>query len=228
MQDGEYLRLQIRGSGKTVEQAATLVGLTRKTLYNYFKEDILDDDIKELFSDKLNLNFTQNVSEPYTEQRRKLKNEAQEEPLPYYNASANASTSDVEIMPAKKQSGVVVSELFKGSKYVIRIAGNSMTPLYPPGGLLGIKPVEMINPGAVYVVESIDGQLWIKRMFYKDDNQDSGAFQLISDNTMKHDCGARVGKLFYPDFFLPFDQVKNLFVVTGVFKSNIITIINEN
>lgn len=164
--------------------------------------------------------------ETYTEQRRNKKNSESEKMLPYYDVSAQASTSDPEIMPASKQSGVVINEIFKGSKYVIRIAGNSMTPLYPPGGLLGIAPVQMINPGGVYVVESVDGQLWIKRMFYKDDNQDSGGFQLISDNNMKHDNGAREGKLFYPDFFLPFDQVKNLFVVTGIFKSNIITIIN--
>lgn len=58
MKQGEILRLKIRGSGNTVEQAAILVGLTRKTLYNYFKQDVLEDDIKELFILKLKINFT--------------------------------------------------------------------------------------------------------------------------------------------------------------------------
>ena len=43
---------------------------------------------------------------------------------------------------------------------------------------------------------------------------------------MKHEGGAGDGSLFYPDFYLPFNQVKNLFVVTGIFRLNIITIIN--
>ena len=54
----------------------------------------------------------------------------------------------------------------------------------------------------------------------------SSSFQLILDNSMKHEGGAGDGSLFYPDFYLPFNQVKNLFVVTGIFRSNIITIIN--
>lgn len=64
MKDGEILRLKIRGSGMTVEQAAKRVGLVRKTLYNYFKEDAFDDILKELFLNKLNISFTQNEQLP--------------------------------------------------------------------------------------------------------------------------------------------------------------------
>ena len=211
---------------QSLEQIAATIGYSRPHL-NKAKNSGVEGKVLEALKNKYK-EILQNVPTPYTEQRLKQKNADKADVLDYYDACANAGSNDVEILPAKKRSGVVVSELFKGSKYVIRIAGNSMTPLYPPGGILGIKPVDMISPGGVYVVETNDGQLWIKRLFYKDDNQDAGLLQLVSDNVMKHESGPRMGKLFYPDFFINLTDVKNLFIVTGVFKSNIITILNDN
>lgn len=82
--------------------------------------------------------------------------------------------------------------------------------------------------GTVYLIESKSGELWIKRLYYVNDNIDSGKFELLSDNTILVDSGSRKGKLNYPPFELPFNEVKTLFRVTGIFKSNILTIVNGN
>jgi SOS-response transcriptional repressor LexA len=55
IKEGELLRLKIRGTGKTVEEAAELLGKTRRMLYNYFKEDELDTAFKAEIKEKLNL-----------------------------------------------------------------------------------------------------------------------------------------------------------------------------
>ena len=219
-------RIQFDDENATLEVIAAKIDYSRSHL-NKAKE--AEDDNQNILAALIEHypEYTHDVT--YIEKRRGKKLKDTPHVLEMYSGStAQATSGEVDVTPATKRTGVVVSDLFKGSKYAIRIAGNSMTPLYPPGAIVGIKPVEIMNPGAVYVVESIDGQLWLKRMFYKEDNQESGYYQLISDNNMKHENGARDGKPYYPDFFLPFEQVKNLFVVTGVFKSNIITIINDN
>jgi len=169
-----------------------------------------------------------NSSQPYTEKRRNLKN-AKENSLTYYEIGASAGTSQTaEILPVKKNEGVLhISDLFKGSQYAIRISGNSMTPNYPSGAIIGIREIEdkQITPGSVYVIEK-GNDLWIKRLFYKDDNQDSGFYECVSDNTMKFENGPRVGKLCYPPFNISIDNVRKLFKVTGIYKPNELTVIN--
>jgi hypothetical protein len=102
-----------------------------------------------------------------------------------------------------------------------------MMPNYPPGAIIGIRQIEdkQITPGSVYVIEK-GSDLWIKRLFYKEDNQDSGQFECVSDNTMKFESGARLGKPCYPSFNIAIDAVRKLFKVTGIYKPNELTVIN--
>ena len=123
---------------------------------------------------------------------------------------------------------IVISDLFKGSQFAIRVSGNSMTPNYPSGCIIGIRIIEdfIINPGNVYVIET-GNDLWIKRLYYKDDNRDLEVLELVSDNKMKEETGQRTGKYCYPSFALHKSEIKNIFRVTGVFKSNTLTIIDN-
>ncbi|HEX7906215.1 MAG TPA: S24 family peptidase [Chitinophagaceae bacterium] len=170
-----------------------------------------------------------NTSNSYTEKRLKLKNKQKEDSLTFYEVGASAGNAhSAEILPVKKNDGVLhISDLFKGSQYAIRISGNSMTPSYPSGAIIGIREIEdkQITPGSVYVIEK-GSDLWIKRLFYKDDNQESGAFECVSDNTMKFENGPRVGKLYYPPFNISIDNVRKLFKVTGIYKPNELTVIS--
>lgn len=163
----------------------------------------------------------------YLEERRKLKTEPTPTTLEYYEIGASAGTETTgEILPVpKRERRLVISELFKGSQFAIRIAGNSMMPNYPPGAIIGIRlvPDKIITPGSVYVIEKAN-DLWIKRVFYKDDKQDGEYFELVSDNTMKIEAGPRAGKLAYPSFCIKIVDVTKLFKVTGIFKHNELSI----
>lgn len=59
--EGESLRLGIWGTGKTIEETADILNISRGTLYNYFKMGRLPEKFKEDVKKKLSINFEQNV-----------------------------------------------------------------------------------------------------------------------------------------------------------------------
>lgn len=215
-------------TGKTLEEIAGDIGYSRPYLNNVKLKgggDRLIDTLREKYADIL-----QNVPHgTYLSGRREQKTSGSGKTLLYYDVNANAATEFTgEILPVNKTEGVLhISDLFKGSQFAIRISGNSMTPNYPSGSIIGIRQIEdkHITPGSVYVIEKA-GDLWIKRLFYKDDRRETGVFQCISDNTMVHEAGPRKGRYFYPDFEIDIDAVRKLFKVTGIYKSNELTVIN--
>lgn len=166
----------------------------------------------------------------YIKHRNNLKTTQKDNDLTYYEIGASAGTAhSAEILPVKKSEGVLhINDLFRGSQYAIRISGNSMTPNYPSGAIIGIReiPDKQITPGSVYIIEK-DSDLWIKRLFYKNDDQSSGVFECVSDNTMKYENSTgRDGRLYYPPFYINIDEVRKLFKVTGIYKPNELTVIN--
>lgn len=165
----------------------------------------------------------------YLATRRQLKSSEKTNTLMFYEIGAHAGTHHAaEILPVRKSEGVLrISDLFKGSEFAIRISGNSMIPSYPPGAIIGIReiPDKMIQPGSVYVVEK-ESDLWIKRVFYKDNKQSTGVFVLASDNEMKYEKGPMEGHYHFPPFEIEIDKVRRLFKVTGLYKANELTVIN--
>jgi SOS-response transcriptional repressor LexA len=193
-----------------------------KRLKEYFNvnPNYITDNVNPIFFDQ------SNNAESYTEKRRNLKNNKQNT-LTFYDIGAAAGPVG-DILPVKKSEGVLhISDLFQRSQFAIRISGNSMMPNYPPGSIIGIREMEnnLITPGTVYVIETHD-ELRIKRLFYKDDNQDSEIYECVSDNTMRFQNGGREGKLFYPPFYVHFTEVRRLFKVTGMYKANELTVIS--
>lgn len=173
--------------------------------------------------------FEENHPQNYQAHRRAIKNNDNPTDLLYYEVGASAGTVYTgEILPVKKGEGVLhVSDLFRNSQYAIRISGNSMTPNYPSGAIIGIReiPDKIITPGSVYVIEK-ENDLWIKRLFYFNDDQSNGLFECVSDNDMVYKDGGRRGKMYYPPFQIEIDQVRRLFKVTGIYKANELTVIN--
>jgi len=183
---------------------------------------------KGLFVEEV-ANSSANNESDYIKTRRKNKNsEPKPDTLMYYEIGAHAGTYNTgEILPVRKNEGVLrVSELFKGSQYALRISGNSMVPNYPAGAIIGIREIydKQITPGSVYLIEK-DNDLWIKRLFYKNDDQTTGVFDCISDNTMKYETGAQTGRYCYPPFQIAIDNVRRLFKVTGVYKPNELSVV---
>lgn len=220
--------------GFTQEEAAELLGVPRSTYAEWEKGTEPKAGIMEKISEILELNNVELSSKDddendYIKTRRKKKNsEPKPDTLMYYEIGANASTYySGEILPVKKNEGSLrISELFRGSQYALRVSGNSMVPNYPAGAIIGIREIydKQITPGSVYVIEK-DNDLWIKRLFYKNDDQETGVFDCISDNTMKFETGLQAGRYCYPPFQIEIDKVRRLFKVTGDYKANDLTII---
>jgi phage repressor protein C with HTH and peptisase S24 domain len=218
-------KLQIRFP---VAETVKRTGESKGNVSRYLNGKIgMSENFFKTFLEKFPVKDDSEITESYTEKRRNLKNNKQNT-LTYYDIGAAAGPIG-DIIPVNKNEGVLhISDLFKGSQFAIRISGNSMMPNYPPGAIIGIREVEdkQISPGSVYVVEK-GNELWIKRLFYKEDNQDTKIFELVSDNRMKYEDGPREGRLFYPPFFLEMDSIRRLFKVTGIYKANELSVISQ-
>lgn len=140
--------------------------------------------------------------------------------IPYYDAEVAAGTTYGMDMTQVRPSGMIeIGGLMKDSEFALRVYGNSMVPNYPAGCVIGLRQYteRFIEPGTVYVVETSENR-YLKRLYY---NKDKSAFRCLSDNHMKHESGPMTGEYFYPEFEIPFEDVRRLLRVTGVIKRNI-------
>jgi len=150
------------------------------------------------------------------------KNGKDKKRIPLYDTEATATDTLTEMTPIQAPAGTIdIGDLLNDSQAAIRIYGNSMLPNYPPGCVVGLVQCSdaYIEPGEVYVIETRDRRL-LKRLFYKEDDTSSDLFTCYSDNIMKFEGGARNGKLAYPPFDLPKQEIQKIFMVTGVIKRN--------
>lgn len=141
--------------------------------------------------------------------------------VPVYNAKAAAGNANID-MYGTRSSWINVGDLLKDSEASLYVYGNSMIPGYPPGSLIGIRPLNesFIEPGSVYVVET-ESNRYIKRLYY---NKDKTALICMSDNHIKHTDGPMEGEYFYPPFEIPIPSVKLIYKVIGVIKRNSISL----
>lgn len=137
--------------------------------------------------------------------------------VPVYNAKAAAGNANVD-MYGSRTGWINVGDLLKDSEASLYVYGNSMIPGYPPGSLIGIRPLNesFIEPGSVYVVQT-ESNRYIKRLYY---NKDKTALICMSDNHIKHTDGPMEGDYFYPPFEIPIPAIKIIYKVTGVIKRN--------
>jgi hypothetical protein len=229
--DGEILKEFIDNQKKPKKLIAKELGMSRTNLYQFFTSSEIEQANKMMFEDYFGMPiFTQVVNEDsptYTKERMALKSTPKTKKIPFYDAEASGGDVTLtEMSVIDAPSGTIdVGDLLSDSQAAIRIYGNSMLPNYPPGCVVGLNKVtkSFIQPGEVYVIETREQRL-LKRLFYKDD-EDESKIMCVSDNLMKFEGGARHGKLAYPSFTLPKEEIINLFVVTGVIKRNTNSII---
>jgi len=141
--------------------------------------------------------------------------------IPYYDAEVAAGTAYGMEMTQTQPAGMIeIGGLMKDSEFAMRVYGNSMVPNYPAGCVVGLRQYteHFIEPGTVYVIETAENR-FLKRLYY---NKEKSAFRCLSDNHMKHENGPMTGEYFYPEFDIPFEDVKRLLRVTGVIKRNIL------
>lgn len=141
--------------------------------------------------------------------------------VPVYNAKAAAGKANID-MYGPRSSWINVGDLLKDSEASLYVYGNSMIPGYPPGSLIGIRPLNesFIEPGSVYVVET-ESNRYIKRLYY---SKDKTALICMSDNHIKHTDGPMEGEYFYPPFEIPISSIKLIYKVIGVIKRNSVSL----
>lgn len=140
--------------------------------------------------------------------------------IPYYDAEVAAGTNYAMEMTQTVPVGMIeIGGLLKDSEFAMRVYGNSMVPNYPAGCVIGLRQYNehFIEPGTVYVIETEENR-FLKRLYY---SKDKKAFRCMSDNHMKHETGPMEGEYFYPEFEIPFEDVRRLLRVIGVIKRNI-------
>lgn len=137
--------------------------------------------------------------------------------VPIYNAFAGAGNG-VANHHGTREGWTNVGDLLKDSEGSLYVYGNSMIPGYPPGSLVGIRPLNetFIEPGSVYVIET-ESNRYIKRLYY---NEDKTGFVCMSDNHIKHTDGPMEGSYFYLPFEIPLPAVRRIYKVVGVIKRN--------
>ncbi|NMA74477.1 MAG: hypothetical protein GX963_10030 [Bacteroidales bacterium] len=140
--------------------------------------------------------------------------------VPVYNTHAAAGNGIVSL-DGEREGWVNIGDLLKDSEGSLYVYGNSMIPGYPPGCLIGIRPLNesFIEPGNVYVVET-ESNRYVKRLYY---NKDSSALICLSDNHIKHTDGPMNGEYMYPPFEISFSDIRLIYKVTGVIKRNSIS-----
>lgn len=140
--------------------------------------------------------------------------------IPLYDSEASAGGNAVmDMIPVSNPTGMIdVGDFLRDSECAIRIYGNSMTPNYPSGCIIGLRLVKdgIVQYGNVYVIETEDNR-YFKRL-YKDD--DGSGYSCYSDNDMVFETGPRKGKHFYEPFTIPLTHVRRIFRVIGMIKRN--------
>lgn len=166
-----------------------------------------------------NNNSNTEVSEPENVDYPTIGGRRKSVPLFDTEASAGQGNS-IDLAPVTTPTQYIeLGDLLRSdSQAALYIFGNSMTPSYPSGCIVGLRQNNdgIIQPGEVYVIE-IESNRLLKRLYYNDDNT---AYVLYSDNTMQFETGPRKGHYMYPPFEVKFDSVRRLFDVTGVIKRN--------
>lgn len=142
--------------------------------------------------------------------------------IPFYDAQAAAGTFyEMDMSAVTRPSKMIrMGDFLNDSEAAIQVFGNSMTPNYPAGCIVGTKLLtdSFIEPGTVYVIETRDNR-YLKRLYYCEGED---CFECVSDNHMLSEEGSRKGKPCYPSFKIPFNEVVRLHRVTGVIKRNIL------
>ena len=111
-----------------------------------------------------------------------------------------------------------VGDLLRDSEAAFTVYGNSMTPNYPSGCVLGVKRNYdgFIQPGETYLLETKSNRVF-KRLYL---TKDKKAYKCKSDNEMQYDSGEMQGEYYYPMFEIPLSDVIRLYDVTGMIRRN--------
>lgn len=147
--------------------------------------------------------------------------------IPLFDESADASNVDADTMPITEPVGYIsTGDLFGTTcEAALCTFGNSMSPGYPPGTILGLARHydSFIQPGELYVLET-RSQLIFKRLF-DSEGDPKDCYECYSDNNATFTEGPRKGKPFYPAFYVPKKEILRMWAVIGSAREHVNSLI---
>lgn len=202
---------------------AEMIGVSLRTIQNYEKGGVVPQSKYAILRNVLSSSdeASPNTNELIIQQDIEDTNISHGKLIPFYDAEAAAGAEYGMSMEPARQIGVIeIGGLLRDSETALRVYGNSMVPNYPSGCVVGLRRHldSFIEPGMVFVIETADNR-YLKRLFY---NKDRTAYRCVSDNHVTFDSGPMKGEYCYPDFEIPFNEIRRLFRVVGVIKRNAI------
>jgi transcriptional regulator with XRE-family HTH domain len=216
---GEGLRLAIKGAGLTVEEAAKKLGLSRTSMYNYFRAYELDDSFLHEVRIKLGISlYKDDYVNMVTEfnslpkptgdglRRQKAFGEKEDEGLIFVPIAAQAGYTQYITDPVylfQLERVKIPGMPYKGDKYrMFEVDGDSMEPTIKNGSHIIAEIIEpqFWRSAANFYIHVIvtEAQVLLKRIYHLD----SDTLVLISDNDD-----------YYPQFQIRLEEVKELWVV---------------
>lgn len=209
--DGLKFNKAVSDSGKTIAEFIEDSEFTMGTLYRLFKQETIDDDTKLSAAKALGRTIDE------------IFGAKDDKPTKKHIPMIGDALAGVDMEINVKDSNYVeqyidVGDLLRDSEAAFTVYGNSMTPAYPSGCIVGIKRNydKFIQPGETYMLVTKSNRVF-KRLYYNDDKT---GYTCFSDNTLKHESGPMEGKYFYPPFDIKGDDVIAVYDIMGMIKRN--------
>lgn len=159
---GNQLKEEIRKLAITQEVAAKRLGITLRTLQNWFKLSELDANISQNVKSKLKIgdegSMLQGVDAPA------IKSDTVYVPL--LPVSAQGGSLDDFVVSIKDSDCEKIISPIKGADFAMTVSGDSMAPEYPSGSKILIKKINersFIEWGRCYVLDTCNGTV-IKKL----------------------------------------------------------------
>lgn len=154
--NGKQLKSCIKELGITHEQAAGMLGISRRTLSNWFGLDELDANTMHAVQKTLQITQPNQCAEQTSLYETILL------PISAHAGSLASFSESVDPMQCER----IVSPI-KNTDYAITVSGDSMEPEYPSGSKILIKKINeqaFIEWGRCYVLDTCNGTIVKKLM----------------------------------------------------------------
>lgn len=163
----------------TQEGLADKLGVTKRTIINYEKGELIPESKVKLFHHLINdVNFTSELKEPDDVY------ETNKSGVPYYDVDFVASFLEVENNQTVTPTSYISHPFFKGCDYVVRASGQSMAKVICHGDAIGLVKIEnwkeFFPYGEIYAIVTNDGFRMIKVITA---GETTNSFTLISKPT---------------------------------------------
>lgn len=205
-------------SGLSTTDIIGAMEISNGTLYRLFKKETFTTDEKAAAAKALG----KSVDEIFGAGEQKASDQKPEKPprrVPVIGDGLAGTDMELNVIDEPVLDEYIdVGDLLKDSEAAFVVYGNSMTPAYPPGCVIGIKRNldRFIQPGETYLLVTKSNRVF-KRLYYNDDET---GYVCVSDNTMKYETGPMTGKYMYPVFNIKGEDVISVFDITGMIKRN--------